>query len=165
MSSGKPAALWFFALILFLKFGVLNSAGIQREGDSVAPKPEQGPRNVLLLNSYHVGYPWTDDLVSSILSSLKDFPAEVQVWTEYLDAKRSQTQDSNYLISYLAEKYQTTRFDLIISTDDAALLFLLRHRESLFGDVPVVFCGVNDLNLIRQLPRQSYTGVEEVFDS
>ncbi len=40
-------------------------------------------------------------------------------------------------------KYQAIHFDLIAATDNDAFDFLIAHRDDLFGETPVVFCGVN----------------------
>ena len=60
--------------------------------------------------------------------------------------------------------HRASRLDLIVSSDDEALQFLLKHRVELFGNVPVVFSGVSSPELIQQVPRDVYTGVVEEFD-
>jgi len=65
---------------------------------------------------------------------------------EYLDTKRHVSKD--YLQAYaelLKKKYQTERFDILISTDDNALDFMLRYRDELFPGVTLVFTGINRL--------------------
>ena len=62
-------------------------------------------------------------------------------------------------------KYKDTKFDLILSSDNNALDFLLKNRDELFGDVPTSFCGVNffkdsDLN-----GHTNYTGAAEFLDA
>ncbi|MBI5086355.1 MAG: response regulator [Acidobacteria bacterium] len=122
-------------------------------------------RNVLILNSYHAGLEWTDEVGRGLRSVLHDQPFEVEIWNEFLDTKRK--ADPGYfdeIRGWLARKYAGTRLDLIVSVDDDALAFLLEHKRSLFGDVPVVFCGVSGKQLIASVPRDSYTGVEEQFN-
>ncbi|MBN2069662.1 MAG: response regulator [Opitutales bacterium] len=54
-------------------------------------------------------------------------------------------------------------YDLIISGDDNALLFLLSYKDDLFGPkVPVVFFGVNNHELAQEVAQKpDYTGIIE----
>ena len=47
----------------------------------------RGSREILLLNSYHKGYKWTDDITAGILSALLDRNANNNVHVEYMDTK------------------------------------------------------------------------------
>ena len=63
---------------------------------------------------------------------------------EYLDSKRHFNQP--YLQAFadlLAQKYRQEHFDIIISTDDNALDFMLRYRDELFPATTMVFSGIN----------------------
>lgn len=129
------------------------------------PNPQPLKRNVLLLNSYHQNFPWTNDLVLGVEDVLSALPFEVEVWTEFLDAKRkSGAEHEAWVEKTLGEKYRTLKLDLIVCSDDDALRFLLKYRDTLFGPVPVVFSGVSSPELLREAPRSSYTGVVEEFD-
>lgn len=130
--------------------------------DVPAPRPK---RNVLILNSYHQNFPWTNDLVLGVEDVLAGLPFEVEVWTEFLDSKRkSGPAHEARMEETLREKYRSLPLDLVVSSDEEALQFLLKHRLELFGNVPVVFCGVSGPELIQQVPRDVYTGVVEEFD-
>ena len=81
-----------------------------------------------------------------------------------MDTKR--LRDEGYLSllrDVYAMKYAGKRFDIIFSLDDDALLFLLEHGQSIFKDIPVVFCGVNGLKpgMLDQAPL--FTGVVETM--
>ncbi len=123
-------------------------------------------KNVLILNSYRVGYEWTDDQVRGIQAALKDEPYETELWVEYMDAVRfSGAGHLENLKRLYSQKYLDKKFDLVITTDDAALSFLLAHRAELFGNAPVVFCGVNDLDRSRLKDQERITGIFEVFST
>ncbi len=105
---------------------------------------EGGPR-VLLLNSYHPQYPWTDHLVAGIKKGLRGSVADERLHVEYMDLRRH-TDDPDYqqaLRDLYSRIFRHTRFDLIISMDDYALQFLETHRGTLFPGVPIVFCGID----------------------
>lgn len=141
---------------------VCLAAAAQTAPDQAAPAQK---RNVLLLNSYHQNFPWTNDLVLGVEDVLSTLPFEVEVWTEFLDAKRkSGAAQEEWMEKTLREKYRALKLDLIVASDDDALRFLLKYRDELFGVVPVVFSGVSSPELLAQAPRATYTGVIEEFD-
>lgn len=69
----------------------------------------------------------------------------IQLSIEYLDAKiiNDATHFEN-LYQTFAHKYRTASPDVIIISDDAALLFMDEYGERLFPGVPVVFTGINN---------------------
>ncbi|ORJ62941.1 hybrid sensor histidine kinase/response regulator [Geothermobacter hydrogeniphilus] len=123
------------------------------------------PPRVLILHSYHPGFPWTDSIDRGIRTTLTSDREQLQLFTEYLDSKRfSPKKQFPRFARYLAEKYHNQRFSVIITSDDNALSFALRYREQLFPDVPIVFCGVNNLAAHKLDSYPDITGVTEAFD-
>jgi len=104
------------------------------------------PRHrVLLLNSYHQGFAWTDDIVRGVTDGLKANASPVNIDIEYRDSRRHEDSAADYTFAlFLQSKFAHDHFDVIIASDDQAVEFLLNHREQLFSDVPVIFCGVNE---------------------
>ncbi|MEH6628217.1 MAG: ATP-binding protein [Motiliproteus sp.] len=127
--------------------------------------PNSFAEEVLVLHSYHPGYRWTDDVQSGINSVFKDRIPSISQDIQYLDTKRH--SDPSYyqkLLDLLANKYQNKKFDLIITSDDNAFNFILKHRDRLFPDVPVVFCGVNYFEPSRIEGLNNITGINEEAD-
>ena len=146
-----------FFLLLFLFLA--PAARAIAPGD--APSSEK-PR-VLVLHSYHQGYPWTDRVHQGILAALSSFPS-LDLHVEYMDLKRHFTPDCFQELGRLyRHKYfrRGKRFDAIVCSDDLALDFLLEYRERLFPKTPVVFCGVNHFEASRLRGRQGFTGINE----
>ena len=128
--------------------------------------PAQARRHVLVLNSYHEGYVWTDGVVAGVKAALGAAGGNVELHIEYMDTKRHWGE--GYLESLRAvygEKYRTQRPDLVIASDDAAFTFLAAHHDDLFPGVPVVFCGLNAFDDTMLEGRPLFTGVVEVFDA
>ena len=126
----------------------------------------QEKRHILVLHSYNEGLEWTDSEDEGIMSVLQPRLNEIEVHTEYLDAKRV-AGDGNFseLYQFLEKKYASTRFESIICSDDDAFNFILRNRHCIFSGVPVVFCGVNYLDYaVLAANRELVTGVVETFD-
>ncbi len=123
------------------------------------------PGNVLFLNSYHVGYKWSDELYEGFLDSLTPSLDEVSLHVEYLDMKRNFSEERYArLAESLSKKYENITIDLLISADDAAFLFLKRYAATIFPGVPVFFCGTNYLEAddLKDLP--NFYGITEKAD-
>lgn len=123
---------------------------------------EEKPQQILILNSYHYGFEWSDDEMRGLLSQL---PASANVQTEFMDTKRNESESYLQML-YVAykQKYHNYKFDLIITLDDPAFQFTLQHREDLFGKAPVLFLGVNDFQPKYLSGQLNITGVAEVND-
>ncbi|WP_432736082.1 ABC transporter substrate binding protein [Maridesulfovibrio sp. FT414] len=117
---------------------------------------------VLLLSSYHPGFPTFFKQIDGIKSALD--PEGVLLDVEFMDSKRFYSPENLSKFQNLLEyKLQSVPpYDVIITSDDNALSFALQNRRVLFPDTPVVFCGVNNQDLARLLDsNDSYTGVIE----
>lgn len=130
---------------------------------AVALAQVQARPHVLLLNSYHQGFRWTDEVVQAVRGTLAS-ASPVEIHVEYMDAKRIESPD--YLDQYadlLRRKYTGLRLSVVAASDDPAFDFVLRHR-GLFGDAPVVFCGTNDITPDRLRGESGVVGVTETVD-
>jgi ABC-type uncharacterized transport system substrate-binding protein len=126
---------------------------------------EPSKRHVLLLNSYHQGFRWTDELTAAVTSTLGSALPQVEFHIEYMDTKRLYTpQHLHTLRQLLALKYSERQPDIILASDDHALTFMLEVHAELFPKVPVVFCGVNDVTTALAVPRKYCTGIVERID-
>lgn len=70
--------------------------------------------------------------------------ADVNLFIESLDSKRFKQDNFNLFSSYLFNKYKDIRFNVVIVSDNDALDFAFQYGDSLFPDIPVVFCGINN---------------------
>lgn len=160
MKLGKPARLFRILFIaaccILYTFPIYPAFG----------KDNYEIKNVLILNSYHQGLTWTREETDGILDTLLKSGLNASVQVEYMDWKRHSTKENlEYLHNYYKYKYQNTNLDIIITTDDAALQFALKHRKEIFSNAPVVFCGVNKNGI--EANTHNYdrvTGVMEVID-
>jgi len=122
------------------------------------------PRRVLILNSYHEGFPWSDTIMEAIQAEFAKTGLNVDLSFEYMDTKRYPPEQ---LFPYLAELYQAKfyePFEVIILSDNNALDFLLTYRDSLFPGVPVVFSGINNFDEALLGGHTGITGVTEETD-
>ncbi|WP_196140323.1 GGDEF domain-containing protein [Aliikangiella sp. G2MR2-5] len=144
------------ARILFvLLFGTLFALPTQASPDK---------KRVLVLHSYHQGFHWTDRIMAGINEVLTE-QDNIELFVNYMDTKRrSDTEYFRLLKKLYFQKYQLFKFDLIISSDDHALDFLLKYRDELFPDTPVVFSGLNDYYPGRLNSQNNFTGIYESYD-
>ncbi|MBI2381322.1 MAG: diguanylate cyclase [Gammaproteobacteria bacterium] len=121
------------------------------------------PPRVLMLNSYHPQFVWTAALVEGARAELKDVLPPENLHIEYMDARRfiDDAEHERRYLELLHYRYARFRPDLVLSTDDAALDFLLKHRQTLWPGTPIVFCGVNILRPQRLNGLRLVTGIEE----
>lgn len=104
--------------------------------------------NVLYINSYSVGYSWSDSIFNGITTALRN--QNVNLYTECLDAKRFGQQKFDIFYKFFENKYSGIKFDIIITSDNDALDFVQHYEQQLFNKIPVVFCGIanpEDYNL------------------
>lgn len=130
---------------------------------AVFPAKAQGERDILILHSYHLGYAWTDGIMTGMQEVLRSAPDGLRLHVEYLDTQRF--HDPTYLTEVLAivltHKLQRLQFDLVLLSDNEAFNFVLRHRDELFTGTPVVFSGINNFRPEMLTGFQGVTGVAE----
>jgi PAS domain S-box-containing protein len=149
---------WLFWIILPLTL----SATLPFSGDA---EPLHNYQHILLLNSYHQGYKWTDDETRGVLETLGRQEKHIKVYTEYMGTKW--TASAPYfqqLQETYKHKFNSITFDVIIATDNDAFNFLRSYRDETFGPVPTVFCGVNYFQPEELKGLDLFTGVSETAD-
>lgn len=121
-------------------------------------------RNVLYVNSYHHGYQWSDKILEGIREVLLTSKYKVDLQIEYMDTKKYKYSHINKsLYTLYSEKFSDEEFDIIIVSDNHAFNFIVEHRENLFPQVPLVFCGMNNFESA-DISSGNLTGIVENFD-
>ncbi len=104
-------------------------------------------KNVLVLHSYNEGFSWTETISKGIKSAFNDADINVNIKFDYMDLKEK--SDDTYLQGFFnlqKSKYAHIKFDAIIASDNGAMNYLLKYGQELFPKIPVVFCGINEIN-------------------
>ncbi|MDT8392050.1 MAG: response regulator [Lentisphaeria bacterium] len=131
----------FKRVIYFLVLVTLASFGQESLDLSRGDTP-----NVLVINSYHTSYRWTENEVNGVISVLgKRGAIQADVYIEYMDSKRFPAgYDLNWRFKdFIVRKYAGVHFSAIVVTDDNALNFMVDYHRDLFPDTPVIACGIN----------------------
>lgn len=122
---------------------------------------------ILIIHSYSQEYPWTKNQHTSFVKTLQESGKNFDFHTEYLDTKRLKLtpEYQEKFLQYLKFKYKNSHLGLVYVTDDNALEFIYKNKNELFQaqKQPIVFfSGVNNLDMHKTLPKDSFAGVYEV---
>jgi len=122
-------------------------------------------KTILLINSYHFGYRWTDDVTEGFLDLFSPNDPFINIRVEYMDLKNYNSPEYiNMQKQLLKYKYKDTKIDVVVINDNNALELIKTYRQELIPDVPIVFCGINQFSdsLIKGM--KNITGVAEDYD-
>lgn len=132
----KMSVFIVMLLLTVVLIAELTAAGDNRQAAALSGSDK---KQVLLLNSYHHGMEWVNEIEVGIRSVFDD-PSLYNLNIDFMDAKR------NFSAAYMQktlelfqEKYKDKKFDAIIVTDDNAYEFVLRNQQLLFPATPIVF--------------------------
>lgn len=124
---------------------------------------ESKKNHILILNSYHKGYAWTDGTVKGIESVLENNDNAIRI--EYMDTKiiKDEKHLSN-LYELYKYKFKDHKFDVIIASDNDAYNFLKKYHNDLFKDVPIICCGLNSFDDFITNKENGFTGIAETLN-
>jgi PAS domain S-box-containing protein len=120
-------------------------------------------KKILVLQSYHQGYEWDDEIYRGIKNFFKGND-NLDLYVENMDFLRnSSAENLKAFEDLLRVRYSENKIkpDVIIVSDDPAFNFLLSIRDKLFKSIPVVFCGINNFKPERLKGHKKITGVNE----
>ncbi|QLA18365.1 PAS domain S-box protein [Desulfolutivibrio sulfoxidireducens] len=145
---------------MVLVFLAMALAALGAQPSKANPPPSE---DILVLLSYDVRDKWSSTVLEGLAAVLAGSQAHMHV--ECLDARRHQGEA--YLSDFerfLASKYAATGFKMAIVVDNAAFDFLLRFRPTFKPGLPIVFCGVNNVQAGMLRGHGDITGVNEAVD-
>jgi hypothetical protein len=120
--------------------------------------------SILIVNSYHQGFPWSDGEIEGISKRLQEKYPNLQPCIEHLDAKRlADMPHGGATKDLFATKFAGRKFEVVFAVDNPALEFTIATRKELFPDAAVVFCGINGFSSEMLAGQSRITGVAELF--
>jgi signal transduction histidine kinase len=142
-------------LCLVLALGTPGAAPVPSEAARVARK------HVLILYDEDKDLPGLAQLDRSLRGS---FEAElgdgVEFYSESLSLSQFEAASYDRLVAeHYRQKYAKKPLDLIVAVMGPSLDFLVRHGDSVFPGVPIVFCGVDPSTITGLTLRPNITGV------
>lgn len=121
-------------------------------------------KRILIVNSYHIGMIWEDQVTASLIKNLQEDPLDIEIYVEYLDLKRYKDPIAPGHPEYSVwKKYKNTKPDVMIVCDDRALKFVLKTKDN-HPYVPIVFTGINNENRVEEARKAGLVGVAELVD-
>jgi two-component system sensor histidine kinase/response regulator len=116
-------------------------------GTISAVASDSGPQ-VLILNSYSQGSPWTDAEMKGFMEVYhREAPGAPDPMVEYMDSNRYPGKENlKRLFDLYRYRYSGKRLDEVVAFDAAALDFALEHRKELFPQAYLIFAGINIIN-------------------
>ncbi|MGH9766642.1 MAG: ABC transporter substrate binding protein [Blastocatellia bacterium] len=119
---------------------------------AVAAQEPAKPKGVLALYWYGKDVPANVTLDKSIQEAFRAAPAgSIEYYAEYLEENRFPGESQSLLLrDYLRQKYADHRIDVLIALSNASLNFLLKYRNDLFPNTPIVFHTMSRANLGKQ---------------
>lgn len=152
---GWPSLAFFLTVLVSILLVAIQPSPVSAQSER---------KQILFINSYHPGYKFSDDITRALSETFAQ-QGNIDLRIEYLDTKRVNSPEYLEQVRILYQtKYKGARFDLIMSSDDAALNFLFKYADSLFPNVPVVFVGANFFDTSRLQGYERFTGVSEEAD-
>ncbi len=129
----------------------------------LSPAYALSQQKILVLNSCYLGEQFQNNCISAFITTLQKQKPTVNIVVETMDAKRY--RKDKYLNGVLYDlyhyKYFNDRPDLLITMGNHALNFALKHRKTLFPDIPVLFCGINGFTTKMLGDEQNISGIVE----
>ncbi len=151
---GVTFKIIFLGLLLLLPGPCVCSCGETGPGET---------RQVVLLNSYHKGFLWSDEIARGIKDTLSG--SDIELHIEYMDTKRIYGDGYlDRLTDLLKLKYQDRPYAAVITSDNNAFDFFKERGKDIWGQVPLVFCGVNFISSKELEGLTNATGVDEQID-
>jgi len=118
------------------------------------------PRQVLVLFDEDNDLPGLAAINRSLREGLRGREPGITFYSESLQL--SQFDEEGYDVEmrdYFAHKYANKKLDLIVTVMEPSLDFILRHRDTLFTGVPIVFSGIDSTDFEGRTLPEGVTGV------
>ena len=143
-------------LLFILLFFAANTNPVNAVNNNVFEE-----KRVLFISSYSPSFPTFFSQIDGLKESFDGYPIILDI--EFMDTKRFFTPENierfKESISY---KMSSIDYDLVITSDDNAITFVMDNKDDLFSDLPIIFFGTNnDSNAQLYAQDTDVTGVVE----
>jgi PAS domain S-box-containing protein len=103
------------------------------------------PRRVLMLHAFNYTFPATTLIADGARKRLLErSPQPLEIDADFLDlARNTDAEYESRVAMFLRAKYEKRPPDVVITLGSAALPFIVRHRDDIAPNVPVVFTSIS----------------------
>jgi len=147
----RTRILWVSLVLLFLFAAESNAAE---------------PKRVLMLHAFNYTFPATSVIAEAVRKRLQERTGQsVEIDAEFLDLART-TGETRELrtATFVRDKYEQRPPDLVMTVGSAALPFIVKYRDILFPQVPIVFTSISPRGYAAARPPPGVTGIITEFD-
>jgi signal transduction histidine kinase len=118
------------------------------------------PRRVLILSAYNYTFPAATQVIDGVQTRLRErAPTQIAIDAEFLDLVRvADPAHELNTATFLQEKYARTPPDVVIVVGTAALQFIMKYRDAVAQQIPIVFAGVSWASYASVRPPPDVTG-------
>jgi len=140
---------------LFLGLVLLMFPALTRARQTVTPK------RILVLYWYDRNYAGNIVFEQNFREGLKAAPpGTVEYYSEYLESNRFPGEKQAALLrDYLRTKYADRKIDVVVAVTDPTFGFLLKYRQELFTQTPIVFVAVQSPTAAQSAAGAGLTGI------
>ncbi len=118
-----------------------------------------------MLHGFNYTFPATTRIGEAARKSLLERSRKIEVDAEFLDLARAAEPDYEpRMADFLRQKYARRPPDVIMTLGSAALPFLLKHRDAIAPNTPVVFTAVSAQGYAETQAPPGVTGIISTFD-
>ena len=124
------------------------------------------PQRVLMLHAFNYSFPATTLIADSARKQLLERSERpVEIDADFLDLARNTDADyESRITTFLRAKYGKRPPDVVITLGSAALPFIVKHRDEIAPNVPVVFTSVSQRNYDALRIPPNITGIISEFN-
>ncbi|MBR0819887.1 PAS domain-containing protein [Bradyrhizobium liaoningense] len=122
---------------------------------------DNAPRHILILSAYNYTFPAATQVIDGIENRLREKSGRrLEIDAEFLDLVRVEDpQHEVRTATFIREKYAARPPDIVVVVGGTALQFMMKYRDIVAPQVPVVFAGVSQATYSGLRPPANVTGV------
>ncbi len=145
-----------FSLLLLLCLLIPSVPAIA--GAETPPVPQTAPK-ILLISSFHLSHKWTMEANNVIMRELDAMENAPIIDYLELNAVRNRTSDFVGKFEPYRRLIQERKYDMVVAVLDDAINLLIENLDTIPSDLPIVFCGYQEMPPEFTLRHPNITGV------
>ena len=128
---------------------------------STESRASDAPRRVLILSGYNYTFPAATLVMDGVQKRLRERASKnVTIDAEFLDLVRvTDTEHELRTANFIREKYASTPPDAVIVLGGVTLHFIMKYRDVVAPEIPVLFAGVSPASYSSARPPPDITGI------
>jgi PAS domain S-box-containing protein len=125
-----------------------------------------GRYRVLMLHAFNFNFPATTRIADAARQRLMEIsPREIEFDADFLDLARvADPEHERRTAEFLRQKHARTPPDVVMTLGSAALPFILKYRDVIAPNIPVVFTSISAHNYAAQRLPPDVTGIISEFN-